>query len=80
MFISRFPATLSALFAFAFSGAMPAALAQVDDSSNNPLQTIVGTAQHLNEERAHIQTQVGASTYTIDSAAIAAAPGGDNEL
>ncbi len=71
---------LSVPLAVALSGGMPAALAQVADSSSNPMQTVVITAQHLNEERSHIQTQVGASTYTIDSAAIDAAPGGDNVL
>ena len=44
------------------------------------LQTIVVTAQHLDEGRASIQTQTGASTYTIDAGAIAATPGGDNTL
>jgi outer membrane receptor for ferrienterochelin and colicins len=44
------------------------------------LPAIVVSAQHLDEGRSHIQTQTGASTYTIDSAAIAAAPGGDNTL
>ena len=34
----------------------------------------------LDEVRSHIQTQTGASTYTIDSEAIAAAPGGENSL
>jgi hypothetical protein len=38
------------------------------------------TSQHLDESRSHIQTQTGASTYTIDAAAIAATPGGDNTL
>ncbi len=38
------------------------------------------TARRLNEARNGIQTQTGASTYTIDAAAIAAAPGGDNTL
>ena len=66
--------------ALVLAGGVPAALAQVADSSSNPMQTVVITAQHLNEERSHIQTQVGASTYTIDSAAIDAAPGGDNVL
>ena len=37
-------------------------------------------AKQLNEARAGIQTQTGASTYTIDASAIAAAPGGDNAL
>jgi len=44
------------------------------------LPPIVVTAQHLDEGRSHIQTQTGASTYTIDAAAIAATPGGDNTL
>ena len=34
--------------------------------------------RHLNDARTGIQTQTGASTYTIDSAAIDAMPGGDN--
>ena len=80
MFNFRFSVTLSVPLAFALSGGVPAALAQVADSSSNPMETVVITAQHLNEERSHIQTQVGASTYTIDSAAIDAAPGGDNVL
>ncbi|HEY1899200.1 MAG TPA: TonB-dependent receptor [Steroidobacteraceae bacterium] len=66
--------------ACALPGAVPAAWAQVADSSSNPMQTVIVTAQHLNQERSQIQTQVGASTYTIDSAAIDAAPGGDNVL
>jgi outer membrane receptor protein involved in Fe transport len=44
------------------------------------LPAIVVSAQHLDEGRSHIQTQTGASTYTIDSQAIAATPGGDNTL
>src|ERR1700728_1243751 len=44
------------------------------------LRTVVVTAQLLNEKRAAIETQTGASTYTIDDAAIAAAPGGGNVL
>jgi outer membrane receptor protein involved in Fe transport len=44
------------------------------------LPDIVVTAQHLDEERSHIQTQTGASTYTIDAQAIAATPGGANTL
>jgi outer membrane receptor protein involved in Fe transport len=42
------------------------------------LPTVVVTAQLLNEKRAGIETQTGASTYVIDDAAIAAAPGGGN--
>ncbi|HEY3730276.1 MAG TPA: TonB-dependent receptor [Steroidobacteraceae bacterium] len=44
------------------------------------LPTVVVTAELLNQKRAGIQTQTGASTYTIDDAAIAATPGGDNTL
>jgi outer membrane receptor for ferrienterochelin and colicins len=44
------------------------------------LPAIVVTAQHLDEERSHIQTQTGASTYTIDAESIAATPGGANTL
>ena len=38
------------------------------------------TAQRLNEAREGIESKTGASTYSINSAAIAAAPGGDNTL
>jgi len=44
------------------------------------LPAVVVTAQHLDEGRSRIQTQTGASTYTIDAAAVAATPGGDNTL
>ncbi|MDE2305668.1 MAG: TonB-dependent receptor [Gammaproteobacteria bacterium] len=44
------------------------------------LQTVVVSARHLDERRAGIQTQTGASVYTMDSRAIAATPGGDNTL
>src|SRR5579863_6932130 len=47
-------------------------------SSDSNLATVVVTARRLNEARAEIQTQTGASTYTIDSSAIAATPGGEN--
>jgi outer membrane receptor for ferrienterochelin and colicins len=76
----RIAVALGVPIAFALPGAIPEALGQVADSSSNPMQIVVVTAQHLNEERSHIQTQVGASTYTIDAAAIDAAPGGENVL
>jgi outer membrane receptor for ferrienterochelin and colicins len=58
-----------------------AAAADTSDASDaSILPDIVVTAQHLDEGRSHIQTQTGATTYTIDSAAIAATPGGDNTL
>ena len=43
-----------------------------------PLQGVVISAQRLDAARAGIQTQTGASTYTISAQAIQAAPGGDN--
>jgi outer membrane receptor for ferrienterochelin and colicins len=42
------------------------------------LETVVVTAKRLNEARSEIETQTGASTYTIDSNAIAATPGAQN--
>ncbi|MDA8350057.1 MAG: TonB-dependent receptor [Pseudomonadota bacterium] len=42
------------------------------------LSTVVVMAQRLNAERSQIETQTGASTYTISQAQIAAAPGGEN--
>jgi outer membrane receptor protein involved in Fe transport len=59
------------------ASAAPAAGAPV---TADVLPAIVVTAQHLDEERSHIQTQTGASTYTIDAQAIAATPGGANTL
>ena len=58
----------------------PTSAAPAGSSSSGTLQTVVVTAQRFNAERATIETQTGASTYTIDQSAIAAAPGGDNLL
>jgi hypothetical protein len=58
--------------------AVPAAPARAADSDS--LDEVVVIAQRLNEARNGIQTQTGASTYTINEAAIAAQPGGDNQL
>src|SRR5258708_9963053 len=52
--------------------------ADADDASDS-LSTIVVTAQRLDEERARIDTDTGATTYKYDAAAIAAQPGGDNQ-
>src|SRR5258706_201516 len=41
---------------------------------------IVAKVKRLNEARTGIQTQTGASVYTLDEAAINAVPGGDNTL
>jgi TonB-dependent receptor-like protein len=51
-----------------------------DMSDTSILPPIVVTAMQLDEGRARIETQTGASTYVINEAAIAAAPGGDNQL
>ena len=56
----------------------PASVADTTDAAS--VEQIVVIAQRLNEGRANIQTQTGASTYVIDQAAINAAPGGDNQL
>jgi len=67
-----------ASFALQSAAMHSAAAADADDSATLP--PVVVTAQHLDESRSHIQTQTGASTYTVDAAAIAATPGGDNTL
>jgi outer membrane receptor protein involved in Fe transport len=64
---------------------VPAAAAAASDVAQGPadppaVETIVVTAQRLNEARIGIQTKVGASTYTITSKAIEAQPGGENNL
>ena len=69
----------AAVFAAAAISLSRAVLAQVADE-NGPLPTIVVTARHLNEERSRIETQTGASSYTIESTSIQSAPGGDNVL
>src|SRR5260370_24814614 len=49
-------------------------------TSSPALDEVVVIAQHLNEARNGIQTQTGASIYTINEAAVGAQPGGDNQL
>ncbi len=62
------------------SAAADAQAAPATPAATDTLQAITVIAEHLNEARNGIQTQTGASTYVIDQAAIAAAPGGDNVL
>ena len=50
------------------------------ESAGPAVDEVVVIAQRLNEARNGIQTQTGASTYTINEAAIGAQPGGDNQL
>ena len=47
-------------------------------SAGSVLEPIEVVSRRLNEARTGIETQTGASVYTIDAAAIAAMPGGDN--
>jgi outer membrane receptor for ferrienterochelin and colicins len=63
--------------AAAAGGASPAD-SSTDSGSNTTLPEVVVTARRLNAERTEIETQTGASTYTIDSEAISATPGGQN--
>jgi len=65
-------------FSTASHAATNAAAAVEDVSSDQATSEIVVSAQRLNEARAGIETQTGASTYTVDSAAIKAMPGGEN--
>jgi outer membrane receptor for ferrienterochelin and colicins len=55
------------------------AAASAPDDQNAPAEVVI-SAQRLNEARASIETQTGASTYTINEDAIHAIPGGDNSL
>src|SRR5277367_485765 len=76
---------LSGIFAQALAAPAPDAVesgAVAADSSNPPagVDEVVVIAQRLNEARNGIQTQTGASTYTINEDAITAQPGGDNQL
>jgi outer membrane receptor for ferrienterochelin and colicins len=80
--MSSFPtlaATSGVTAALALFVSSTTAAADATDATSS-MPEIVVTSQHLDESRSHIQTQTGASTYTIDSAAIAATPGGDNTL
>ncbi len=72
------PAWVSVFSLVSLSALTAPAFGQVGNQASAAVPTIVVTAQHLNEERSRIDTDRGASTYTFDSNAIQAAPGGDN--
>ncbi|HEV7357552.1 MAG TPA: hypothetical protein VGN99_06120, partial [Steroidobacteraceae bacterium] len=59
---------------------VPRAQGDETESATPAVDEVVVIAQRLNEARNGIQTQTGASTYTINEAAIGAQPGGDNQL
>ena len=73
-----------ALLRFMFIVVTSFAVAEPADSGSTnaagSIEEVVVIAQRLNEARNGIQTQTGASIYTINEAAIAAQPGGDNQL
>jgi len=75
-----FIATSSSVFADMADSATATPDASTSSNASAPaqLKEIQVTAQHLNEARSTIETQTGASTYTIDSQAIVAMPGGEN--
>src|SRR5690242_14100322 len=58
------------------------ALAQTDGQSSpaqgSNAETVVVTAKRLGEARTSIQTQIGASTYTITASDIENQPGGES--
>ncbi len=56
------------------------AAAAAQTASSPPVEDITVTAQALSAARAGIQTQLGASTYTVTANDIQAEPGGDNSL
>jgi outer membrane receptor protein involved in Fe transport len=82
-----FPAALLAREPGEMAGAdsPPAADASSTDAPtaakpDSQLESIEVVSRRLNDARTGIETQVGASVYTIDAASIAAMPGGDNGL
>lgn len=61
-----------------FLGAAVMALSAAPALAQESTEAVTVTAQKLNEARNGIQTQTGASTYTITAKDIQAQPGGDN--
>jgi outer membrane receptor for ferrienterochelin and colicins len=60
------------------SSADPNSATAATADADSGVAEVVVTARRLNSARSEIQTQTGASTYTISNEAIAAAPGGEN--
>jgi outer membrane receptor protein involved in Fe transport len=63
---------------FLLPGAACALLSAVPALAQDQVESITVTAQRLGEARAAIQTQLGASTYSVTAADIQAFPGGVN--
>ncbi len=73
-------ASTAASGAVSSAAAAPADVAPASPAdAESQLAPVIVSAQRLNAARSEIQTQTGASTYTIDSQAIAGAPGGENQ-
>ncbi|HUE64079.1 MAG TPA: TonB-dependent receptor [Rhizomicrobium sp.] len=70
----------SILLATVASTALLASIAAAAAQQTETVEDITVTAQALSAARAGIQTQLGASTYTVTSKDIQAQPGGDNSL
>ncbi len=70
--------TSRAVLATTLAVAIPASAFAADAPSATPTDELVVTAKRLDEARASIQPQIGASVYTIDAKAISAMPGGEN--
>jgi len=70
---------LATLVPGAISNAYADTAVDSSGSGGTTLSTVVVTARHLNDERSRIQTQAGATVYTVDSQALLAAPGADNQ-
>jgi outer membrane receptor protein involved in Fe transport len=68
------------LGALAALSPLSCAIAQVEGGTSQPVETVVVTAGRLAKARNGIQTQTGASTYTITSKDIDIEPGGQNTL
>jgi outer membrane receptor protein involved in Fe transport len=60
--------------------AMAVSLPSFAQADFNSIETVTVTAKKLDEARNGIQTQTGASTYTITAQDIENAPGGENDL
>lgn len=69
---------LATVASAAMLSAVVPALAQTNSSTG--VESITVTAQALSEARAGIQTQLGASTYTVTASDIEDEPGGQNTL
>ena len=77
--MSRSILLATAATAAALASVSPA-WSQIEGGTSQSVETVVVTAERLAQARNGIQTQLGASTYTITSKEIEAQPGGENTL